>query len=47
MRQHQAPPIDNPVNGQGIYNYSSQHFTQQSLQQHSQQSQLLDHPRPH
>ena len=40
MRQlHQAPPVNNPVNGQGIYNYSPQHFTQQSPQQHSQQSQ--------
>ena len=38
-QQHQAPPINNPVNGQGIYNYSPQHFTQQSSQQHSQQSQ--------
>ena len=28
----------NLVNGQGIYNYSPQHFTQQSSQQHSQQS---------
>ena len=35
----QAPPIDNPANGQGIYNYSPQHFTQLSPQQHSQQSQ--------
>ena len=38
-QQHQAPPINNPVNGQGIYNYSPQHFTQQSPRQHSQQSQ--------
>ena len=39
-QQHQAPPVNNPVNGQGIYNYSPQHFTEQSPQQHSQQSQL-------
>ena len=37
-QQHQAPPINNPVNGQGIYNYSP-HFIQQSPQQQLQQSQ--------
>ena len=36
--QHQAPPIDNPVNGQGIYN-SPSHFTHHSPQQQLQQSQ--------
>ena len=38
-QQYQAPPINNPVNGQGIYNYSPQHSTQQSPPQHLQQSQ--------
>ena len=37
-QQHQAPPINNPVNRQGIYNYPP-HFTQQSPQQQLQQSQ--------
>ena len=37
-QQHQAPPINNPVNGQGIYN-SPLHFTHQSPQQQLQQSQ--------
>ena len=38
-QQHQVPPIDNPVNGQGIYN-SPLHFTHHSPKQQSQQSQL-------
>ena len=37
-QQHKVPPINNPVNGQGIYNCSP-HFTQQSPQQQLQQSQ--------
>ena len=37
-QQHQAPPINHPVNGQGIYN-SPSHFTHQSPQQQLQQSQ--------
>ena len=31
-QQHKAPPINNPVNGHGIYNYPP-HFTQPSPQQ--------------
>ena len=39
MRQQpQAPPINNPVNGQGIYNYPL-HFSQQSPKQQLQHSQ--------
>ena len=37
-QQHQAPPVNNPVNGQGIYN-SPLHFTHHSPQQQLQQSQ--------
>ena len=37
-QQHQAPPINNPVNGQGINN-SPSHFTHQSPQQQLQQNQ--------
>ena len=37
--QHQAPPINNPANGQGIYDYPQQ-FSQQSPQQQLQQRQL-------
>ena len=38
-QQHQAPPVNNPVSGPGIYQYPPQPFQQPSLPQHSQQSQ--------